>query len=100
MGSLNGFPEWEEHFDSGTRFDDEVRCLSAGVGRRVQWHPYKWSLVSCREVGSHQLPRADSCYVCSDGSLPEQGQRSHLPETRQPDYSIIHKPHEGLILLS
>ena len=77
VDSFNGFSEWEEYFDSGTRFDNGVRCLPAGMGCSVRWHTHRWPLVSCGEVGSYQLPRTDSCYVCSEGPLPRQEQLPH-----------------------
>ena len=36
VDSFNGFSEWEEYFDSGTRFDNGVRCLPAGMGCSVR----------------------------------------------------------------
>ena len=50
-------------------------------------------MVSCGEVGSYQLPRTDSCYVCSEGPLPRQEQLPHSPEDGQQDSSSICKPH-------
>ena len=85
--------EREEYFVSGTRFDDGVGCLPAGVGCSVRRHPHKGTLVPNGEVVSHQLSRIDSCYVCSKGSLSEQGQLPYPPEARQPDDSVIYKSH-------
>ena len=95
VDNFNGFSQWEEYFDSGTRFDDGIRCLPVGVGGSVRGSTHRWSLVTSGEVGAHKLPGADSGYVCSEGLL--QGQRwvSHSTEARKQDCNDICKSHGG-----
>ena len=85
--------EWEELTYPRPGYDCGDRCIHAGVGSCLQGCANWRSMVSGRAVKSHQLPRAVSSYLCSEGIYKEQAECSGTPTHGQLNSRSLCKPH-------
>ena len=89
--------EWKKPDHPVNFLDNNIGCLSTGLGGHLQWQSDQRTMVSTRAVPPHQLPGAASSHLGSTDLCKREIRHFHPPTNRQLNSSRLYQQEGGTV---
>jgi len=95
VGAPSLLMEWEKPYYPGGLYDNNIRCLPTRLGSNLQWQQEQRSMVTNREMSSHQFPGATCNHTSNSNICKREDRYLNPPSIRQLHSSCLYQQKGG-----